>query len=89
MFEHFPGLVDGTLEAARLMREYGVDPHGAEGQYVLATVVAHVDGEIYGDFDRFSLCARCGLEFMPALTLDAANAILAGHLLCPACTAMA
>ena len=63
-------------DIAEVLREFDVDPFGSTGQYILQTLLEHVDQEFFGDFERWAECESCGNSFSAELSLGFANAQL-------------
>lgn len=86
MFEGFPGIDPVFFEIATFCQRFGVDPFDSTGQWVIQTMCEHMEGEYFGDFNRWTECGLCGGELMPLIMLENINLTLAlGGWICPDC----
>lgn len=86
MFEDFPGIQIVFFEIANILQRFKVDPFSSTGQFVLLTIIEHMNEDYYGDFDRWIDCIKCGKSFMPEISLSTANLnLIQGGWVCERC----
>jgi hypothetical protein len=86
-FDGFPGIQSAFLGIARTLVDHDLDPFSPEGQYVLQTICTALDEEMFGDYDRWLYCSRCGAEMRVKPSLARVNAYLAaGGWWCEKCS---
>lgn len=85
-FSDFPGIQLVFFEVADLLQQFGIDPFGSTGQFVLQEIIEHMEEEFYGDYDRWVECPGCGEQFMPKVSLSTANMnLIRGSWACEKC----
>jgi hypothetical protein len=86
MFQGFPGIQAAFFDACAVLDDHEIDVFGSEGQYILESLVSRLDEEMFGDYERWLPCGKCGSEFKVSVTLESVDRSLCqGGWVCDDC----